>query len=112
MCVLGVGRASSALTLLTPSHFTVTSTVTSTPTLTSVTPMCPAPSLPPRGADPWTLLTQTHPEMRQLHTHSSHTTHTPLTEEVDELRRKVEELKEELRERDSIISRYTHTHTQ
>ncbi|XP_053086375.1 coiled-coil alpha-helical rod protein 1 isoform X2 [Pangasianodon hypophthalmus] len=102
----GVTRASSPLALLTPSHFTVTSTVTSTPTFSSVTPVCPAPSLPPRGADPWTLLTHTHQEVPQLHTHHTHSSHTPLREEMEELRRKVERLKEELRERDSIISRH------
>ncbi|XP_053474603.1 LOW QUALITY PROTEIN: coiled-coil alpha-helical rod protein 1 [Ictalurus furcatus] len=98
----GVTCASSSLALLTPSHFTVTST----PTLTSVTPVCSAPSLPPHGADPRALLTHTQPEAMQLHqenrrllhTLHTHASHTPLREEV-------ERLKEELRERDSIISR-------
>ncbi|KAF5880113.1 coiled-coil alpha-helical rod protein 1-like, partial [Clarias magur] len=93
-----VTRASSPL--LTPSHFTVTLTTT------SVTPVCSAPSLPPRGPDPWTLLSHTRPENRRLlHTHQTHPSHTLLKEEMEELRRKVESLKEDLRERDSIISR-------
>ncbi|XP_060768366.1 coiled-coil alpha-helical rod protein 1 isoform X2 [Neoarius graeffei] len=91
----GVTRASSPQALLTPSHFTVTST----PTLTSVTPMCPVPSLAPHRTDPWTPLTHTQQEVMRLHTHCSRV---PVREELG---RKVEKLKEELRERDGIISR-------
>ncbi|KAK2816722.1 hypothetical protein Q7C36_022993 [Tachysurus vachellii] len=104
----GMTGASPHLTLLTPSHFTATSTVTSssTPTLTSVTPMCTSIPLP-HGADPWAL----HQEVMQLHQenqrrHHTHSSHTPLREEMEELRRKVERLMEELRERDTIISRH------
>ncbi|XP_058239460.1 coiled-coil alpha-helical rod protein 1 isoform X2 [Hemibagrus wyckioides] len=93
----GMTSASSPLTLLTPSHFTPTVTSTSTPTLTSVTSMTPVcPSVPlPHGADPWAL--------QRLHPTQS--SHTPLREEMEELRRKVERSMEELRERDTIISR-------
>ncbi|XP_046694625.1 coiled-coil alpha-helical rod protein 1 isoform X2 [Silurus meridionalis] len=91
--------------LLTPSHFTVTSTAPLTST--SVTPLCPTPSLPPRGADPWTLFTHTREEGGQLHQKNQtlNHTHTPLREEMEKMRRKVERLTEDLRERDSIISR-------
>ncbi|KAI5630293.1 coiled-coil alpha-helical rod protein 1 isoform X2 [Silurus asotus] len=91
--------------LLTPSHFTLTSTAPLTST--SVTPVCPTPSLPPRGADPWTLFSHTREEGGQHHQKNQtlNYTHTPLREEMEKMRRKVEKLTEDLRERDSIISR-------
>ncbi|KAK3527257.1 hypothetical protein QTP86_018187, partial [Hemibagrus guttatus] len=98
----GMTGASSPLTLLTPSHFTPTVTSTSTPTLTSVTPGCPAVPLP-RVADPWAVLAKSHQEVIQLH--HTHSSHTPLRGEMEELRRKVERSMEELRERDTVISR-------
>ncbi|XP_072532756.1 coiled-coil alpha-helical rod protein 1 [Salminus brasiliensis] len=111
----GAGVTSpSSPALLTPSHFTVTSS-------TNPLPLPPAPECSAAALgrthtqDPWVIVTQTQQELQELRKENqrlllqhrdTHTTHHTLhTHSPEQLRGEVERLKEELRERERNIRR-------